>query len=208
MIRTERLPHSTESNALAPGRVSLLRTSAARRGRGRADAPTAVMPPARWPLEVSLEPRSGQPRDLLERTGLLEQMRRAGYDRQLGGHVQPALGLAVELEHELVPAADDQQHRCAHLCQRVGGQVWTAATRDDRTDLLPELGRGRQRRGRARARPEEADREARQVGLRPRPARRRHQPLRQQGDVEHVRAIALLLLPQQVEQQAWPGHAR
>ena len=120
--------------------------------------------PAR--IEVALEPLAGEPRDLLERSGLLEQVGGAGHDRELRRCSQQAPRFAVELEHDLVMAADDQQHRCAHLWQPRGREVWPSAARDDRADLLAQL-RGRpQRRAGAGAGAEVADRQLGELRLR------------------------------------------
>ena len=69
------------------------------------------------------EPVDGQARDLLERTGLLEQVRGPGDDREVIWAAQLALGVAVELEHLPVATADDQQGRRGHLAESRRGEV-------------------------------------------------------------------------------------
>jgi len=51
----------------------------------------------------------------------------------------------VDPKHDLVAANDDQQHRRVHLWQQPGCQVWPAAARDDRANLIVQL-RGRPQR--------------------------------------------------------------
>ena len=108
--------------------------------------------------------------------------------------------LAVEFDHDLVVAADDQQYRCSQLWQPVGCQVGPSAARDDRANLLAQL-RGRpQRRAGAGARAEVADWQSGELRLCLRPASRRDQPPGEQADVEHVRPVLLFFDCQQVEQ--------
>jgi len=110
----------------------------------------------------------------------------------------------VDPKHDLVAANDDQQHRRVHLWQQPGCQVWPAAARDDRANLIVQLRRRPQHRcWRRSSRPA-----VRRASARMRPAHCRSEPLGEQADVEHVRAIYLLLGREQVEQQCSPADAR
>src|SRR6185312_3220245 len=66
------------------------------------------------PRAVEAEPFEGQAAHLLERASLLEQVRRAGHDREPGRAAQAGLGQPVEREHLRVGAPHDQQRRRPH----------------------------------------------------------------------------------------------
>ena len=93
---------------------------------------------------------------------------RTGESRRVRPRSPPGLAadprVAVQLEHDLVATADDQQHWCAHLRQPRTGQVWTAPARDHRPDLLTPVRRRPQRGAGAGAGAEVADRESASCG--------------------------------------------
>jgi hypothetical protein len=63
------------------------------------------------------EPVDGEPGDILERAGLLKQMRSSRYDGELALAAHSPLRLAIQLQHGRIRAADDQQHGSDHLSQ-------------------------------------------------------------------------------------------
>src|SRR6516225_3221818 len=73
--------------------------------------------------QVALEPVDRQATDLLKRTGLLEEVCRAGDDGEFSGTAQLGLRVPVELEHLVVGAPDDQECRRAHRT-KVPSEVW------------------------------------------------------------------------------------
>ena len=74
--------------------------------------------------------------------------RKAGWDTH---------GLPVELEHDRVAAAHDQESRSAYSRESISGEIRPPATGDDGADLARPLGRGDEGAGRAGARTEQAD---------------------------------------------------
>src|SRR4051812_32690732 len=61
--------------------------------------------------QVSCEPLARVIDDFFERAGLLEQVSRAWNDDQLCGSRKLRLCLAVEVDHDFIALADDQQRR-------------------------------------------------------------------------------------------------
>src|SRR5215211_7260600 len=59
--------------------------------------------------QAAREPAGGQPRDLLERSRLLEEVRGTGYDLKSLLHAKPTQRLLVHADHGHVVAADDQE---------------------------------------------------------------------------------------------------
>ena len=51
---------------------------------------------------------------------------------------QTGEGLLVQLNHDIIKAADDQKCRCANLVENIAGKVRTSATGDNRPDLITE----------------------------------------------------------------------
>jgi hypothetical protein len=84
-------------------------------------------------------------------------VRGAGHDDELVFGVQVLLGLPVELEHDRVAAAHDQESRSAYSRESISGEIRPPATGDDGVDLARPLGRGDEGAGRAGARTEQAD---------------------------------------------------
>jgi hypothetical protein len=75
--------------------------------------------------EVIDEPATRELRDDLERSGLLEQARCAGHDLEPMLAAQVAGRLPIELDHDIVPATDDQQGRGADLPETLPSEVGT-----------------------------------------------------------------------------------
>lgn len=73
------------------------------------------------------EPRFGVPRDLIHRAWLLEQVRRALDDDQFRHGPEPVLGRRVHVDHLGIQTANDQQHRCGYMLQRITREVGTPA---------------------------------------------------------------------------------
>ncbi len=107
--------------------------------------------------EVKLEPVDRQTADLLERSGLLEEMGGARHDHDRARAAKLPLGLTVELEHLPIGPADDQQRRRSHRTQ-VQREIGTPTARDDGAHMAAQLTGRRQRGGRSRAGAEEAER--------------------------------------------------
>lgn len=147
------------------------------------------------------KPVGGALLDGLERARFFEEVRGVGHDLKLGLAAQLRQRLAVELDDDVIVTADDQQSGRAHGGKARGGEVWTAAAGDNRLHLVWQVGGGPQRRPGTGAGAEIADPEVTQVGLLAHPARRGHEPLGEQFDVEDVRAVALLVERQQIDQQ-------
>jgi hypothetical protein len=83
------------------------------------------------------------PGRLFERPRLFEQMRGAGDDHEFLRADEPGMGLLVEFDHDVIVSADNQQHRAAHLSERLrAGQVRTAAARHHGVRLACRFRRG------------------------------------------------------------------
>ena len=136
-----------------------------------------------------------------EGSGLLEEVSRTGNDLD-AVLAEQAIGRAlVELEHDVVLPADDQQGRRLDRPEAPCGEVRASAPRDDRADPGSRRGRCPQRGSRARARTEESDRQPGDGRLPSDPHHRSGQAARKQFDVEDIRAIGLFDGCQQVEEQ-------
>ena len=70
-----------------------------------------------------LEPLARQPRHLVQSTGLLEEMRRPGDDREPLLASQLCERCLVQFDDLEVVAADDEQSRRPHLWQERPGQI-------------------------------------------------------------------------------------
>ncbi len=119
--------------------------------------------------EIPPEPVSGELLDLLERSRLLEKMRRARNDLELHVCVHLAHGVAIHLDHRLIVSTDDQEGRSLDAWKRVACQIRTPAAGHDSTDRCRPLGCGDQCGGSAGTGTEAADREIPKVGLPARP---------------------------------------
>src|SRR2546428_2476925 len=131
-------------------------------------------------------------------------MRRAGDD--LEARLGPKLiqGRAIEIEHERILLAHDEQGRRGDAPERRTGEIDATATRHDRIDVTTIRG-GEQGGGRPGARAEVADREVVHVGNRLDGAGRAIETPRQERDVEAKLGRAcvdeLFIRRQQIEQQ-------
>src|SRR4051812_7058918 len=134
--------------------------------------------------EVVHEPPRGERRYRFQRSGLLEEMRRARDDFQLLHRPQIRERLAVQIDHHVVGSAHDQKGRRAHRLEPLAGEVGPAAARHDRADA-PGLTRGRhQRGGSPGARPEQSRRKISRLLLAREPSQRGRESIRQEVDVE------------------------
>jgi hypothetical protein len=107
--------------------------------------------------EVRREPVGGQCRDPVERTCLLEEMRRPLDHLQRSLTSQLGERLSVQVEHRLVPAPDDEQRGSRHVGERWARQVRAAPSRDHGPDRALSVRRGDQRGGGAGAGAEVAE---------------------------------------------------
>src|SRR5262249_26267441 len=75
--------------------------------------------------QIRQKPVAGKRGDALKCAAFFEQMRRARDDLELDrrGPRKRSLGFAVEVDDQVVAAADDQQRRGAHLRERRTGEV-------------------------------------------------------------------------------------
>jgi hypothetical protein len=133
-------------------------------------------------------------RDLVERAGLVEVMARARDHRELGHRRHPVDRHAIELEHRVVIAADDEQGRRAHDRQRGAREVGATGARHDgaRHDGADHVRPARcraQRSSRRGAVAEIRERQMAEARLVEHPARHREQPLGEHVDVEPQRRI-------------------
>src|SRR5918992_3889087 len=103
------------------------------------------------------EPAGGEPRYLLQRPRLLEEVRRPGHDLQLLLRAKPSERLLVHADHGHVVTADDEKRWRLDEGQGVAREVGSPTARDDRADLPRVFGRSDQRSSGARAGAEVAD---------------------------------------------------
>jgi len=96
----------------------------------------ALEEPSRCGLfhEEAPEPLARDPGDLLERAGLLEEMRGAGDDLDALLASEPSVCPRVQVEDRLIGSPDDEQGGTGHTIERLFGEVGSAATRDYCTD--------------------------------------------------------------------------
>jgi CHAD domain len=95
----------------------------------------------RW-CKVMLEPLACQPRHLIERSRLFEEVCRSGNDHQplLGAELRERR--LVQLDNCVVISADDEQRGCSNSRQGWPSQIRAPAPRNDRAHYLGALGRG------------------------------------------------------------------
>ncbi len=137
----------------------------------------------------------------VEGAWLFEEMRGARHDRQPVLAAKLSLRFPVQLEHDGVVSADDQQRRRRHPREMWSGQIGPASTADDGSDRNGRIVGGNQRRRRAGARSEQSDRQVADGFVVVNPTRRRGETRGQQLDVEHVSAIVRFVVGQQVERE-------
>ena len=154
---------------------------------------------------MPLKPFAGQMRDFLERSGLLEQVGRAGHDFDSVLVSHPVGRLAIHPDHGHVKAADDEQRGGAHLRDRLHGEIRPAASRDYRCHPVGTIRRGHERCSRAGAGAEKTDRQAAKFGSPGQPVHGANQPAAEQVDVEAQFSGAFVdpafLRRQEIEQQ-------
>jgi len=156
--------------------------------------------------QVGGKPVPGQGGGHGQRARLPEQVGRARDDLQPVLAAQAGLSLAVEVEHDVVLPADDEQGRRGHRGEPARGKVGTPAAGDHGGDVRAGFGGGRQRRRRAGARAEVADGRPGGGRLGAQPVSDLAKAAGEQADVEHVRPVEFLLPREQVEEQgAEPG---
>jgi hypothetical protein len=90
-------------------------------------------------LEAPLEPFHGNPRNLFERTGLLEQVRCAGNDRQIFLRFDDAVCISIEVEYLRIIATYDEQNRSGNPVQKRSGKVGTASAGHYGLDHRPQF---------------------------------------------------------------------
>lgn len=105
------------------------------------------------------EPFPGEIGDRLESAGFLEEVGGPGDDLEAGRRAELGLGAAVELEHDFVASADDQQRGGPHQSEAVPGQVRPPAPGDDGRDAPGMIGGGDEGGGSTRAGPEVSERQ-------------------------------------------------
>jgi 5-(carboxyamino)imidazole ribonucleotide mutase len=170
------------------------------------------------PGEMRAEPVGRKSRHAVQRSRLLEQVRRARHDLEGALAAHPIRRAPVHPEHDIVASADDEQRGRPYGGQVISGQIRSAATGHDRTDAPIQTSGCHQGGGGAGARPEEADGEAAQLRLPVQPRHGTDEPICQQADVEAELAGSdvdgLLLLGEKVEEHRAelvalepPGHA-
>jgi hypothetical protein len=135
-------------------------------------------------MKVSLEPGFREMRDLIQRSGFLEQMRGARDDLQLLSSLQPRKRLLVQPNDDLVESTDHQQRRRANLLEELFGQIRPTASRHHGVhDRRPFRG-SNQRGGRPCTRSEEPGWQRRCEWVRVCPVDRANQTIGEQWNVE------------------------
>ena len=105
--------------------------------------------------EIKLEPTRGVINHCLEGTRFRKQMAGTRDNFQCLRPAQPGEGLLVELNDDVINAADDQKRRRVYLIEDITGKVRASAARDNRSDLITEPRRRDECCCRSRTRPEE-----------------------------------------------------
>src|SRR6185312_1576625 len=144
-------------------------------------------------------------RYLLQRTRFLEQMAgpRDDFEFFLAGQLlQSAL---VELDDDVVVAADDQKNRGFDACEGVAGEIRAAAAGDDGADALPARSSGDERGSGARAGAEVADSNIAGFGIGLKPIGCAEETFSQESDIEaeicRDLVHALLLRREQIDEK-------
>src|SRR6185312_7959963 len=144
-------------------------------------------------------------RYLLQRTRFLEQMAgpRDDFEFFLAGQLlQSAL---VELDDDVVVAADDQKNRGFDACEGVAGEIRAAAAGDDGADALPARSSGDERGSGARAGAEVADSNIAGFGIGLKPIGCAEEAFSQESDIEaeicRDLVHALLLRREQIDEK-------
>ena len=146
------------------------------------------------------EPTLGPLDDKIEGAGLGKKMGSPRNDDQFLRPRKLGIGEFIEPQHFPIRTADDQQRGCSHPGQGLPSEIWPTAARNDRADSSIAR-RGDEGRCRTRARPEQPKRQACRRRHRAAPIDGGDQAFRPQGNVEHIPAVVLFPLRQEVEQQ-------
>src|SRR6266511_3412025 len=151
--------------------------------------------------QVLHEPVRGEVGHDVERARFLEQMGRSRDDLDAMLAAEPPRRLTVELEAGVVVPTHDQACRRAHVVEPVVREIGPTAARHDRLHGRSGLGRRPQRRARAGAGAEVPERKSPDRRRVEQKRRRRTKAIGEQGDIENVRAVGLLVRRKEVEQQ-------
>ena len=146
------------------------------------------------------EPVAGEFDHAFKGARLWKQMRRLGHDFERLRAMQLRESLFVQLDHDVIEAANDQQRWRGDPRQCLTCKVRPSAARHHGANVTPKLCCGDQGRRRAGAGAEQAYRGADKVGLPLDPVHCFDKTGREQGNIEHIGAIALFIRGQQVEQ--------
>ena len=129
-------------------------------------------------------------------------MARAGHDLERLWSAEPGQSLLVEFDHAVIRAPDDQERRRVDTIENGFCEIWPPAPRYDGPDTPAEpRGRDESRRG-AGACAEQSERHLMKLRVRIEPVDGVNQAAGEQHDVEDVRAVALFLRRQEIEQQS------
>jgi len=90
---------------------------------------------------MALKPLACQSRDLVQRPGLLKEVRRPGNNHQLLFAAELRQCRAIQFDDLEVVATNDQQGRRSDTGQSRTRQIRTTAPRNDSPDLFRSLGR-------------------------------------------------------------------
>ena len=99
-------------------------------------APSRLIPAAACRHEVAFEPLARQPRHLIQRAGLFEEVRGAGDDHELLFAAELRERRPVQLDDLKVVPPDDEQRGRPDARQGRPSQIRTPAPRDDRAHHL------------------------------------------------------------------------
>ena len=147
------------------------------------------------------EPGPGESGDVVECARLFEQMGGAGDDAQPVRASQPHLGGPVEVDDDVVAAADDQQRGGPDKTQPWAREVGSAAAGHDGRHVVVRVGGGPQGGAGSGARPEVADWQTFGAGLVVQPGGDVEEPAGEQFSVEDVAPVGLFLDGEQVEER-------
>ncbi len=155
------------------------------------------------------EPCGRKAFDLLKGARFLEKMCGAwnNFEGALAGY--GLLRGLVEVDHNMIRAADNQERRSLYLHKRRAGEVGPPAPGDDRTDFTRDVRRGHQRCRRACAGSKEPDGQIAQLRVLASPLNRVDNTLGEKWNVKDVGAILRLDVSQKIEQnRRQPVHGK
>jgi len=149
---------------------------------------------------VISEPAAGEVGSSVEGSGFFEQVGGAGHDSELVLAPQVGLRGAVEFDHGVVEAADDEQGGGAYLRKFGAGKVGPAAAGDNGRDIHCWVGGGVEG-GSGAGAGAEVGQTARDIGHGGQFGGDVEQASGKQADVEDIAPVPLFLWGQQVKQQ-------